>query len=199
MKLKERDHYRFCWAKNSVFYHNKNDGSRAIKITDKACLQRLAGEIDSQTLISIVPFSTFLCNHTADLNSRLNLQRRSLFYDIPYFGRNIILDHGQINNCLSCHLLCKKYLESLYSIYDLDLFSLDTGEAQNPDFNPNNHRIQSSYFSSHSFNIFKSTFCRYGGNRSFSLLHNNVRSFKRNLENFQLHLLDELDYDFSLN
>ena len=30
------------------------------------------------------------------------------------------------------------------------------------------------------------------------MLHNNVRSLKRNLENVQVHLLDELDYNFSL-
>ena len=89
------------------------------------------------------------------MNSRLTVQRHSLFYELPSFGRNIILDHGQFNNCLSSHLPSKKYLESLRSIHDLDLFSLNTGEAQNPDFNLNNHRIQSSYFSPHSFNVFK--------------------------------------------
>ena len=61
-----------------------------------------------------------------------------------------------------------------------------------------NHRIQSRYFSPHSFNKFKSKLPRYAGNSCFSLLHKNVRSLKRNLENFQVHLLDELDYDFSL-
>lgn len=40
-KLKERDHYRFCWAKNSVIYLKKDEGSRAIKITDMDCLRRL--------------------------------------------------------------------------------------------------------------------------------------------------------------
>lgn len=30
------------------------------------------------------------------------------------------------------------------------------------------------------------------------MIHNNVRSFQRNLKNFQVHLLDELDYEFSL-
>lgn len=35
-------------------------------------------------------------------------------------------------------------------------------------------------------------------NSCFSLLHNNVRSLKRNLENLQAHLLDELDYNFSI-
>ena len=79
-------------------------------------------KLDSQTLISIVRFSSFLCNHTAAMNSRLNVQRRSLFYELPYFGRNIILDHGQFNNCLFSHLPSKKYLESLCSIHDLDLF-----------------------------------------------------------------------------
>ena len=96
------------------------------------------------------------------------------------------------------HLPSKKYLETLCGIYDLDLFSLNTGVAHNPDFNLYNHRIQSRYFSPHSFNKFKSKFPRYTGNSCFSLLHNNVRSLKRNLENFQVHLLDELDYDFSL-
>ena len=43
-KLKEHDHYRFCWAKNSVIYVKKDEGSGAIKITDVDCLQRLAGE-----------------------------------------------------------------------------------------------------------------------------------------------------------
>ena len=133
-----------------------------------------------------------------DMNSRLNSQRRSLFHELPYFGQNIILAHGQFNNCLSSHLPSKKYLETLCSIYDLDLFSLNMGEAHNPDFNLQNHRIQSRYFSPHSFNKFKSKLPRYAGNSCFSLLHNNVRSLKRNLENFQVHLLDELDYEFSL-
>lgn len=68
-----------------------------------------------------------------DMNSRLNSQRRSLFRELPYYGQNVILAHGQFNNCLSCHLLSKKYLETLCSIYDLDLFSLNTSEAHNPD------------------------------------------------------------------
>ena len=70
-----------------------------------------------------------------DTNNRLNSQRRSLFHELPYFGQNISLAHGQFNNCLACHLPSKKYLETLCSIYDLDLFSLNTGEAHNPDFN----------------------------------------------------------------
>ena len=33
---------------------------------------------------------------------------------------------------------------------------------------------------------------------SFSILHNNVRSLRHNLENLQVHLLDEPDYRFSV-
>lgn len=43
-KLKERDRYRFCWAKNSIVYLRKDEVSRAIKITDMDCLRRLAGD-----------------------------------------------------------------------------------------------------------------------------------------------------------
>lgn len=107
------------------------------------------------------------------MNCRLNSQRRSLFYELPYFGQNIILAHGQFNNCLSCHLPSKKYLETL-SIYGLDLFSLNAGEAHNPDFNLYNHRIQSR--SPHSLNMYKGKFPRYAGNSCFSLPHNNVLS-----------------------
>lgn len=120
-----------------------------------------------------------------------------LFHELPYFGQNVILVHGQFNNCLSSHLPSKKYLEMLCSMYDLDSFSLNVGEAHNPDFNLYNHRIQSRYFSPHSFNKFKSKLLRYAGNSCFSLFHNNVRSLKQNLGNFQVHLLDQLDDHFS--
>lgn len=33
---------------------------------------------------------------------------------------------------------------------------------------------------------------------SFSIVHSNVRSLKRNLENFQAHLFDELDFQLSI-
>ena len=75
------------------------------------------------------------------MNSQFDLQRCFLFHELPYFGQNIILDHGQFNNSLSSHLPSKKYLETLCSIYDLDLSSLNMGEAQNPDFNLNDQSL----------------------------------------------------------
>ena len=42
-----------------------------------------------------------------------------------------------------------------------------------------------------SFNKFKTEPPRRASDSSFSVLHNNVRSLRRNLENFQVHLLDD--------
>ena len=80
----------------------------------------------------------------------------SLFRELPYFRQNIILAHGKFNNCISSHLPTKKYLEKLTSIYDLDLFRLNAAENLNPgnDYLYYN-RIQSLYYSPHSFNKFK--------------------------------------------
>ena len=50
----------------------------------------------------------------------------------------------------------------------------------------------------YSFYKFKSELPCRASDSSFSLLHNNIRSLKRNLENFQVHLLDELNFEFSI-
>ena len=63
-----------------------------------------------------------------DQNSRDTL---SLFRELPYFGLNVNLAHGQFNNCLLSHLPTKKYLEKLSSIYDLNLFRLNALEDPN--------------------------------------------------------------------
>ena len=36
------------------------------------------------------------------------------------------------------------------------------------------------------------------GSKKVSLIHNNIRSLKRNFEDFQTHLLNELDFPFSI-
>ena len=53
-------------------------------------------------------------------------------------------------------------------------------------------------YSPHSFNKFQTELPRRASDSCFSVLHNNVRSLRRNLENFQVHLLDELNFDFSV-
>jgi hypothetical protein len=79
-----------------------------------------------------------------------------------------------------------------------DLFNLNTASDANPDVNLNQQILQSEYYSPHKFNSLKKSQSNYITDTSFSMLHNNVRSLKRNLENFQTHLLQELDFNFSV-
>ena len=51
---------------------------------------------------------------------------KSLLRELPYYGINFVSAHGQFNNILDDHLPTKKYLESLTSVHDLDLFTLNT-------------------------------------------------------------------------
>jgi hypothetical protein len=61
----------------------------------------------------------------------------------------------------------------LTCIYDLDLFSLINDSEIHP------QPVRCKYY-------------------LISLFHNNVRSLKKNLDNLQTHLLDELHYNFSV-
>ena len=87
----------------------------------------------------------------------------------------------------------KKHLAKLSSIYDLDLFCLNTDSYPdsylNPDCNLGNQSARCQYFSPHSFSKFKNTV--HNDQDCFSLL----RSLTRNLEYLQVHLLDELDFN----
>ena len=71
-------------------------------------------------------------------------------------------------------------------------------EDPNPGDSLYNYLIHSRYYSPYSFYKFKSELPSRVSDSSFSLLHNNIKSLKRNLENFQVHLLDELNFEFSI-
>ena len=43
-KFEERNHYQFCWAKNSTIDLRKDESSRVIKISDTDTLRRLASD-----------------------------------------------------------------------------------------------------------------------------------------------------------
>ena len=122
---------------------------------------------------------------------------RSLFRELPYFGVNHFVPlHSQFNNVNITSLPTKKYLEKLSSFHDLDLFSLNTASNINPDQNLVDLKIHSRFFSPHSFYAMKNTF--HDTNDLFSLFHADVRSLKRNFENLQTHLLNELGYPFNI-
>ena len=126
---------------------------------------------------------------------------RSTLKELPYFNftGDLAAFHGQTNNSVTTLSKSKRNLDRLPGLYDLDLFSLNSGFDQNfnPDNNLINSRIQSRYFSPHSFNILNNKISLSEVNSSFSIFHNNVVSLKRNLENV-LTLLDELDFHFDV-
>ena len=131
-------------------------------------------------------------------NTRTLAFTKEIFRELPYYNLNFIPFHGQFNNSINSNLPTKKYLERLTSLHDLDLFSLNTDSNSNPDCNLSVRPIRSNYYSPYSFSQLtnSSSFDKFTD--GFSIIHNNVRSLKRNLENFQTHLLSELGHHFNV-
>ena len=120
-------------------------------------------------------------------------------YSIKRASSDLISPHGQFNNILSSSLPTKKYLDRLPSYYDLDLFTLNTFLDRSSDSNTYYSNTRCKYFSPHSFCDQKSKFATNPyPDSNISFMHTNIRSLKRNLENFQTHLLDELDFHFNI-
>ena len=81
------------------------------------------------------------------------------------------------------------------SLLDVDLFNLNF--AKNLDYDLTAFPfIRCKYHSPHSFSLLKQSLHSHSNSKHFSLLHNNIRSLKQNLENFQTHLLSELNHHF---
>ena len=68
----------------------------------------------------------------------------------------------------------------------------------NSDYLDFNQQKRSQYYLPHSFSQFKNKLSGSIIDTGFSLLHNNVRSLKRNLENLQVQLLEEINFHFSV-
>ena len=59
--------------------------------------------------------------------------------------------------------------------------------------------IRCNYYSPHSSNELRNLSIKQSETYSqFAVVHNNVKNLKRNLQNFQTHLLSELDYHFNV-
>ena len=119
---------------------------------------------------------------------------KSSLQELPYSGNNILSVHGQFNNLNDVERPSKRYLDRLTSLHDLDLFSLNLDSTRHPERNLM-QPIRCKYFSPHSFHQHKTTF---SDKSSFSLLHNNVQSLKLHIDDFQVHLLNELQLQFSI-
>ena len=124
-----------------------------------------------------------------------------LLSELPYFNfrGNLALYHGQFNNSIPVEWRPRRHLDKLNSLYDLDIFSLNSNldACLSIESNLPNQRIQSRYFSPHSFKMFNENHSENTVKSSFSIFHNNIVSINRNLENVEL-LLEELDFHFDV-
>ena len=85
------------------------------------------------------------------------------------------------------------------SLHDLNLFNLNTDLNVNWDRNLNIQLKQCKYYSPHSFSqSFKEQSSALSNDSHFSLLPNNVRSLRSDLDNFQIHLRDKLQLHFNI-
>ena len=140
----------------------------------------------------------FACRENAKIIMKEN---KRLLKELPYFFLNIPIVHGQFNNNLSVPFTPRKYLDHLPSLYDFDLFSLNLSLNRDidPDQNAMSNHIRCRYFSPNSFYKEK---CNLGldylSKASFSIFHNNISSLRANIENLQTHILEELDFPFSI-
>lgn len=137
---------------------------------------------------------------SAKNNARIN---KANIRELPFYNLNSLDFHNLFTNDSSYSPPTRRYLDRLLtSIHNLDLFSLNTRDKNSEfefDLNPN--VVRSNYYSPHSFNNMKNNLNNNAlPNKAsnFSILHNNIRSMRRNLENFQTHLLDELNYHFNI-
>ena len=93
--------------------------------------------------------------NSAKQQQKLN---KSLLKDLSYFNfrGNLVLAHGQFNNSLKSELSTKRDLDKLHSLYDLDLFNLNTAFDTNQTDNDAlmSQCIRSRYFSPHSLEQF---------------------------------------------
>ena len=135
------------------------------------------------------------CNKNEERAGKLLLK------ELPYFNFRgcLALCHGQFNSSISDTVQPRRNLDKLTSLYDLGIFNLNTVLDVNlsTDCNLPNQRIQSSYFSPYSFNMFKKNLSKGLVDSTFSVFHNNTASISRNLENVSI-LLDELFFPFNV-
>ena len=118
--------------------------------------------------------------------------------ELPFYNINFIQEFN-FNNSITTNLPTIKDFDRYPSMHELGLFNLNTASDANTESSNLDHQIlQTQYYSPHKFSNLKKHQTKYFTDTSFSLLHNNVRSLKRNLEDFQTHLLSQLDFNFSV-
>ena len=70
----------------------------------------------------------------------VNKERKQLFSHLPYSNCNIVIAHSQFNNSDNSLLPTRKKLEKLTSLYDLDLFDLNSTLLGDTNIDPDQNR-----------------------------------------------------------
>ena len=124
-------------------------------------------------------------------------ENKSLLKHLPYYDCKILrFVHPQINSLMNTDLVSRKSLDSLNSLYDLNLFQLNSMDRLvDPEVNLASNSIRSKYYTPHSFSqhVTKKQFVS-----NLSFLHTNIRSLKKNFEDLQHHVLSEVNVHFTI-
>ena len=113
---------------------------------------------------------------------------RDLLKELPYFTckGNLADFHGRFNNLLQSNIRLKRHLDKLTSLYELDLFKINTlcNSDVNTIDNLFNQCIHSRYFSPHSFKE-QNKYVIENDDDSFLIFHHNLIRKNTSNEAFQ--------------
>ena len=113
-------------------------------------------------------------------------QNKAFFLELPYHGQSSLTQcHGKYNLLTNDNHPSKKYLERLPSLYDIDIFSLNSvnNKFYDTDFSAI-YPIRCKYYSPHSFSQLKNQLKNQRSHSHLSFFHNNVSSLKTQSRKF---------------
>ena len=125
------------------------------------------------------------------------IENKTLLAQLPYYICKVLTStHPQFNSLIDDNRPSRKLLDSLSSLYDLSVFQLNSLDKHiDPDINLTSNKIRSKYYSPHSFAQFIDSKQLQS---KISFLRTNIRSLKKNFEEFQHHDLSEMNFRFTI-
>ena len=125
------------------------------------------------------------------------IENKTLLAQLPYYNCKVLTSaHPQFNSLIDDNRPSTKLLDSLSSLYDLSVFQLNSLDKHiDPDINLTSNKIRSKYYSPHSFAQFIDSKQLQS---KISFLHTNIGSLKKKFEEFQRHVLSEMNFRFTI-